>query len=507
VSAGRAQPPAKDVEIREGRQLEPLRKVFQQLDKEEVKKLKAAAEKAAARRRKKQGAGQVVAEEVAVDHSGLNDPERLRGFHYDERRLQEQPSSSPAGVTSTRPAAADGSGDRGGDRDGGGGVAGAGARPEGAAPMRRSRSRRGAYGSDQPGRTKWLDAMRCEAERRRARARFTLTVSEPWGASGQRLPAVLLDHAPGARTAGLIFGETGGGSRLVAALTAGSAVSADARLAGGGCVLCGINGHRLSGGGGGGTRGSSGGADASKDAGGWLAQLQAAVQHPPFTLEFESAGGGGAGSGGGAAGAASLAASDGHRGSRVDARTSIAWNESQPPQQVAATASATVAVASEPAAAATPHEQARQAMERRAEAQMSRDTSAAAAAAAAATTSGGAAQAMTTLPSTPPSDGAAADWRYRSALEQLSGGSYGLAIELFEAVLVRTIAAVCLRRRARHLPALGLPRRLNHLRVSGFRPTRPTVRWRGRGSSRLARGSPSPTWCGGRCVLFGGRFD
>ena len=80
-------PEAKNVEIRTERQLEPLEKIFEQLDKEEVKKIEEAAKKRAAKRAEKgEDAGSGSPE---VDRSGANNPQRLKGFRYVEYQAVE----------------------------------------------------------------------------------------------------------------------------------------------------------------------------------------------------------------------------------------------------------------------------------------------------------------------------------------------------------------------------------------------------------------------------------
>ena len=133
-------PPAKDVEIRAGRQLEPLAKVFHQLDREEKKKLAEAQAKATARRREQEAAGKPREPSPEVDRTGDNDPARLLAFNTTLRDMEGSGGDGDAAWLSSQ---------SGGSSSG------------------------GAYGSDLTGREKWIAAMEKEAERR-ARYLFTL---------------------------------------------------------------------------------------------------------------------------------------------------------------------------------------------------------------------------------------------------------------------------------------------------------------------------------------------
>jgi len=176
-------PPAKNVSIRE-RQLEPLKKIFQQLDKEEKKKILAAKAKRAAKRAEK---GEAASPEVAIDRSGANNPERLRGFVY----VEEAASGTDWFSRGTK---------------------------------------EGAYGNDATGRKKLIEGMAAEAGRRAAAQQpFSLEVHEASRvADGSSVPG------------GLIFASTG--PAVVTGVVPCSAAAAEPKLLRNACTLIGVNG-------------------------------------------------------------------------------------------------------------------------------------------------------------------------------------------------------------------------------------------------------------------------
>ena len=192
-------PPAKNVEIRTERQLEPLEKIFEQLDKEEVKKIEEAAKKRAAKRAEKGEEGGTGSPEV--DRSGANNPQRLKGFRYVEQQpVEGTPSAS------------------------------------------------GAYGDDQTGRKKLIQGMAVEAQRRADAQRFTLELALPLPAAAAVEEDPLgqdeeeEEEATGRVTiGGLVFESVV--SAVVVDAVSGSAAAEEPRLraAAGGAVLLRVN--------------------------------------------------------------------------------------------------------------------------------------------------------------------------------------------------------------------------------------------------------------------------